>query len=297
MSGATLDHALAYAARGWPAFALSRTKMPLRRCEKCPPHGRDHDGEECEHLTCHGFYAATLDPDRLQAMFAGHGERLLAIRTGTPSGMVVVDVDPRASGLATMAGRVDDGLLPGTVMAQTGGGGLHLVYAHPGRPVGSGAGKLGPGVDVKADGGYIVVAPSVHPGTGARYSWSGNGRFDYDLTALHPGLAKRLVRTPPLPAGAPVTPRAPLGRVGGQRRLLGVLTTMLEAADGERNHILHWCAARVGDMYLAGELDDLSAAVGALIDAARQVGLPDGEIGDTQEGTIGSGLNTAGVAA
>jgi hypothetical protein len=94
-------------------------------------------------------------------------------------------------------------VLPGTVTSISGSGGLHMLYRHPGGYIKSGAGLLGPKVDVKADGGYFMVAPSVHPRTGRRYRWSGNGRWDYDeLPPLHPALAARL-----RPPRAPV-PRA-----------------------------------------------------------------------------------------
>ncbi|MEP6761658.1 MAG: bifunctional DNA primase/polymerase, partial [Sporichthyaceae bacterium] len=165
--------ALRYAAAGWPVFALSSTKAPLKLCGSCPPHGLDHDGEACPCLTCHGFYAASTDIEVVTAMFTGYPDRLVAIRTGAPSGLVVVDIDPRSGGLATLGELEGAGLLPVTVRQLTGGGGLHLFYAHPGGIVRGGANKLGPGVDVKADGAYVVLAPSVHPGTGRRYRWAG----------------------------------------------------------------------------------------------------------------------------
>ena len=52
-----------------------------------------------------------------------------------------------------------------TAAVATGGGGWHLYYRHPGGPLLAALpGRAG--VDVKADGGYVVAPPSVHPGTG-----------------------------------------------------------------------------------------------------------------------------------
>lgn len=84
-----------------------------------------------------------------------------------PSGLVVIDIDPRNGG--------DDsihelekllGTLPTGPSAETGGGGTHYLFKHPGVPL---VGKLADGVDVK-DHGYILAAPSVHP-SGGRYEW------------------------------------------------------------------------------------------------------------------------------
>ena len=221
--------AMHYAEIGWPVFVLSRTKSPLRLCGDCPPHGPNHDGDACECLTCHGFYAATLDRDRIAAMVARHPDGMLAVRTGAPSGLVVVDIDPRAGGPATLTLLENDGLLPPTVRQLSGGDGLHLLYAHPGGLVHGGAGKLGDGADVKADGGYFVVAPSVHPGTGRPYRWAKHLPLGSAPTPLHPELLERL--RPTLAAPAPGR-RTSTGARGG--RLLGVLTTLLEAPDGKR---------------------------------------------------------------
>jgi hypothetical protein len=109
-----------------------------------------------------------------------HPRGLLAIRTGAASGTVVIDVDP--PGIGTMRMLVGEGVLPRTLAAVTGRGGYHMLYGHPGGKIMSGAGKGGPGVDVKADGGYIVVAPSVHPSTRRPYRWLGSPGDD--LTPL-----------------------------------------------------------------------------------------------------------------
>jgi hypothetical protein len=42
------------------------------------------------------------------------------------------------------------------------GNGRHIYYRHPGGTVKNSAGQLGVGLDVRADGGYVVAAPSRH---------------------------------------------------------------------------------------------------------------------------------------
>lgn len=94
------------------------------------------------------------------------------------SGIVAIDVDPRNGGDETLASlEAAHGRLPVTIRANTGGGGVHILFEHPGPEwaVASKSGALGPGLDVKSDGGYIVLAGSRH--------WSGNF-YEWDKSAL-----------------------------------------------------------------------------------------------------------------
>jgi putative DNA primase/helicase len=62
------------------------------------------------------------------------------------------------------------GKLPETRTADTGGGGVHHLFKYPDFPVKNSAGKLGPGLDIRSDGGSIVAAPSLHA-SGEQYRW------------------------------------------------------------------------------------------------------------------------------
>jgi hypothetical protein len=84
-----------------------------------------------------------------------------------PSGLVVLDVDPRNGGDDSLHELERElGALPETVRAETGGGGEHYVFEHPGYEL---VGVLADGLDVK-DHGYIVAPPSIHP-SGRPYAW------------------------------------------------------------------------------------------------------------------------------
>lgn len=94
----------------------------------------------------------------------------VAIVTGEISGLVVLDVDPAHGGeesLQQLQARF--GPLPATVEAETGGGGRHLYFRHPGGVVRNRVG-LAPGIDLRAEGGYVVAPPSLHP-NGKPYAW------------------------------------------------------------------------------------------------------------------------------
>ena len=81
--GPMLAAAYALAAEGWPVFVLGRTKRPVANCPACRERRTPTTTRpRCDCLTCHGFYAATTDPDRIAAMLrrrarraAGHPHR------------------------------------------------------------------------------------------------------------------------------------------------------------------------------------------------------------------------------
>lgn len=143
--------ALAYLARGWSVVVVEpRGKRPIVRWQK--------------------FQQQAPSEDQLRAWLARHRDANLAIVTGAVSGLVVLDVDPRHGGVASLARwERDHGALQQTVESQTGGGGRHLYFAHPGGEVRNRVG-LAPGLDLRGDGGVIVAPPSVHP-SGKRYRW------------------------------------------------------------------------------------------------------------------------------
>jgi hypothetical protein len=99
------------------------------------------------------------------------------VATGEVSGIVVFDLDrhnPAEDGVEGFRDLCADVGVepPETPMQMTGGGGEQWVFRHPGRYISSACGKsaLRPGVEVKGDGGYIIVAPSLHR-SGRRYAW------------------------------------------------------------------------------------------------------------------------------
>ena len=128
--------------------------------------------------TRNGLTDATVDLDRIESWFTMWPNANVGISCG-PSGLVVVDVDPRHGGDESWRDLVQS-LGPGiqdTRIAATGGGGTHYVFRCPiNETVNSWAsterftGPLGPGVDLRASGGYIVAPPSIHA-SGALYEW------------------------------------------------------------------------------------------------------------------------------
>lgn len=143
MAGPELQQAaLYYASRGVPVF-------PLRRGTKEPFEGS------------RGFYEATTDPGEIREWWTRSPGANVGIPTGNASGILVLDVDPDKGGRESLERLEREiGELPVTYRVQTGGGGEHVYLRYPGERVGNSAGLLGPGLDVRGDGGYVVAPPS-----------------------------------------------------------------------------------------------------------------------------------------
>lgn len=165
MNNHLLTAALEYSARGWYVFPIvPRDKKPL---------------------TKHGFLDASLSPDQIQSWWTQWPTANVGIRTGKESGIVVLDVDPRNHGSESLEDLEEKhGKLPDTIESQTGGGGRHIFFKHPCSEIKCSASTLGPGLDIKADGGYIVAPPSKHE-SGKPYVWEGSsGPDDVELKAM-----------------------------------------------------------------------------------------------------------------
>jgi hypothetical protein len=120
--------------------------------------------------TKRGYLDASADAAEVGAMFATP-RRNIGIRTGGQ--LLVLDVDPRSGGLASIDRLTAlHGPLPATARVNTRDGGYHLYLRLPA----GGTARCGPlrgyeGIDVKAEGGYVVAPPSRHP-SGATYTWA-----------------------------------------------------------------------------------------------------------------------------
>jgi hypothetical protein len=105
---------------------------------------------------------STTDPIQLRMWFDANGmfrTEALCIDCGK-SGLVVVDPDGEL-GLTNWAAFRTAHNLGGTWIVHTPGGGQHWIYrADPERPTGNSAGKLAPGVDIRAAGGFIIAVPT-----------------------------------------------------------------------------------------------------------------------------------------
>jgi hypothetical protein len=170
--------ALAYAARGWSVLPIEpagkRPLVPWLKLQQQP-----------------------VAAEEIESWFRRWPEANIGVVTGRVSALVVVDIDPRHGGPESIEqARREYGPLPPTVEAETGGGGRHLYFAHPGGLLRNRVG-LAPGIDLRGDGGCVVAPPSLHP-SGRRYRWAaGRAPGEVGLAPLPRWLL------PAAPAGAP----------------------------------------------------------------------------------------------
>jgi len=121
--------------------------------------------------TPHGLLDASCDPAVLERWWASNPEYNVAIATGGPSGVFIIDVDGPEAETRLRALEVVNGTLPASVEVITGQG-RHIYFKMPpDTEIRNSASKIVRGVDVRATGGYVLCPPSVHP-SGRRYCWS-----------------------------------------------------------------------------------------------------------------------------
>jgi hypothetical protein len=119
-----------------------------------------------------GLNGASLDAGVVVGWWERWPNANVGICTGVGSGLVVLDVDAQTGGATTLkALQTKLGKLPSTPRVLTGGGGYHLYFRHPGGEVRCSVGKLGYGLDVRGDGGYVAAPPSLHV-SGRPYLWT-----------------------------------------------------------------------------------------------------------------------------
>lgn len=232
----------------------------------------------------HGVREASADPATVARWWQRWPGANVGVATGRVSGVLVIDVDDRHGGRESLASlERRHGPLPGARVVT--GGGLHIWTAAPERSIANSAGRLGPGIDVRGDGGYVVAPPSVHH-SGALYRWEGAGP-----SSLEPApdwLVRRLTA---------VSAEVPLSRVRRvptpSERAGGIVEEQLAlvagAPEGTRNHTLNRAAFVLGR--LAGERSVSPREMhGLLLDAARHAGLGELEAVRTIRSGLAAGL-------
>jgi hypothetical protein len=154
-----LTAALHYASLGLPVFPLHHINADGTCSCNNPRHDRTNNNTGKHPLTRTGFKEASTDSARIIRWWTESPFANIGIATGQVAGVFVVDVDLDKGGEVTLAALPT---LPPTLKVRTGGGGQHLWFKHPGGLIGNSVCKLGAGVDVRGDGGYVVAPPSTH---------------------------------------------------------------------------------------------------------------------------------------
>jgi len=281
-----LRSALAAALRGWHVFPCAADgKRPALR-------GNWQD-------------LATTDPGQIRDWW-NRAPYNIGIACG-PSGLVVIDLDmphdeaadeEAADGalfpltgadiLSGLARRHGERYPGGTYIVDTPSGGCHLYFSVAGDTAGdarvrNSAGAVGPHIDVRADGGYVVGAASRIGGR----AYTARGRR---APAPLPSWLARLVRDSYEPPAVPQQRLPVADRAQGRAYAIAALRAETErvaaARPGTRNDTLNRAAFSLGQLVAAGLIPPIPV-ITSLIDAARYAGLPE----DEAIRTVRSGLD------
>jgi putative DNA primase/helicase len=234
----------------WPIFPMTREKRPL---------------------TNRGYRDATVDQRVIDDWVRRFPGCNWAVATGKISGITVVDVDG-PQGEQTLYTLAEEGVVIDSPLQCLTGRGRHLYFKHD-RSMKSSVGRLGPGLDIRADGGSATLPPSVHI-SGKRYEWIA----DPETTPI-----------PHLPLSAFLHLYRPRARPswGGAPSisLTEIVGKISSAVPGTRNHELNAAAYMAGKLVKHGKVSE-DEAEQTLIDAGLAIGLDRHEC----QATVRSGL-------
>ena len=238
--------ALDYAARGLPVFpCLPRGKMPA---------------------VARGFHSATTNPATIRRFWTDP-DRNIAIPTGASSGFWVLDIDGDDGEASLRDLEARHGVIPETPIVITSRG-RHIWFTYR-EPIPSSAGRIGPGLDTRGDGGYIIAPPSIHE-SGHRYAWTENYRRQPIASA--PQWLVAAARAKPersITERAVAMIRRPCDAGAyGYAALDAEISWLSGLVPGCRNHGLNRAAFNLFQLVAGGELDEaevIAALEGACV--------------------------------
>ena len=236
-------------------------------------------------LTRRGFKAATRDEATIRQWWTATPNANIGAATG--NGVIVVDVDP-PEGPDSLRGLFAEHGQIATLTGETPRGGSHLWLRVPkGVTVRNSAGKLGSGLDVRGDGGYVVLPPS-RLKNGRTYEWRQTTAAN--PPALSPSWLLDLLKPsrheeslPRMMAHAPVE-----GTAYGRAALEAKLGRLAGAPQGTRNDTLNSAAFAIAQLEAGGELAE-GTAERELGPVALTIGLPADEVERTLRSAISAG--------
>lgn len=249
MTTPTLDPALEYARRGWLVAPLHSVQDG--RCSCGSLATRSHKSAGKHPRTAHGLKEASKDLPTVKHWFGRQFPGAnVAVVTGRVSGIWVLDIDIDKGGEETLAGLP---VLPPTLEIRTGTGGRHLYFATGDDEIRTGKDVLGPGLDLRGEGGYVVAPP------GRNYAGAYTVLHDRPVATLpddHPVLerARRSKGPPPLPIPEPR--QGPAGPM--RERLAGFVRSQTDAlarvTEGNRYDATRDCARTCGGILHYGDM-------------------------------------------
>jgi bifunctional DNA primase/polymerase-like protein len=252
-TNSAVQEALKLAGKGVPIFPCNANKVPL---VKLGP----------------GFKDATTDPDLIRRWWSKWPDALVSVRTGIK--FVVLDIDcVKHIEAQEWYGKAS---LPITRTHVTRSGGRHLLF-QPDERFRNSSSKICRGVDTKSVNGCAIWWPAC-----------GFEVLHGDVLAPVPDwIIKALKPPPPIVQPSPREVRSP---AQAQRKVDGIIRTMVEAPPGQRNALAFWGALRFAEM-VSQSLLSRADAIELVVEAASRTGLPRHEARSTAHSAFRIRLN------
>lgn len=273
--------ALSYIGRGWAIFPCQYVE-PEATCS-CHKPNCDNIGKHP--ATPKGFKDATTEEVAVRKWWTEYPFNI-GIATGPQSDLFVIDVDGPEGETSLDKLMTLHGPLPATLTARTGRG-RHLYFRHPeGMIIKNSTSKLGPKIDIRGEGGYIIAPPSCHV-SGIRYQWENEA---VEIAFPPDWLLELLIRSEDKPLihhGLPSVMVVPDRYVQAALEQAG--DTIRQALKGTRNDTLNKESYSLGQLVGARALD-YSTAESYLFESARLTGLPDREARTTIQSGLDAGM-------
>ncbi len=253
-----LTAALRYASRGLPVMPCGMNKKPLV------------DG---------GFKAAVTDAGQIQEWWTRWPNALIGLPTGRTSDLLVLDVDVHShdgfQALRSLAKSLELDL-SGQPCVVTPSGGNHYYFRLGGLALKSTVSRLGPGLDTRGEGAYIIVPPSRPDPSRPGYAFV-NGADILAAPVVPPDLAKLLKDG---------------GKHDPQHELEMECGRVAKAPEGTRNDVLNRAAFKLAKFVKTGRLTE-TVVRARLTAAADDAGLTRGETESTLDSALGAGMAAA----
>lgn len=144
MENKNLALALDYLKMGWNIIPVSKNKKSLIKWEQ--------------------YQTERISVEQAHEWWTTWPNANIAVITGEISGIIALDIDKKYN----RSGK--EFQIPPTASARSGNGGEHYIFKHPGFYIKSQSAISGLGVDIRGDGGYLLLDPSINEG-GGKYEW------------------------------------------------------------------------------------------------------------------------------
>jgi hypothetical protein len=260
-----LDTALDYAAQGLQVFP-------------CMPRGKTP-------AIARGFHAATTNPATIRRYWTDP-QRNIGISTGMASGVWVLDIDGVEGEASLRALEAKHGVLPKTRVSITSRG-RHVWFACR-APIPSSAGRIGPRIDVRGDGGYVIAPPSIHE-SGHCYAFLGDPSAPIESAPAWLIIAARTKPVKLITERAVATIRPPChAGAYAYAALRAEIAALAATPPGRRNDTLNRAAFSLFQLVAGGELNE-TEVIAALQQACVTNGLAADDGCGSVHATIRSG--------